>query len=322
MLAVGLALFCLRYLIPHDRWPDRLAKISFWSLNIGLAWMTFATLFPLGLIQLYESVDSGYYAARSLEFLTNDTNSLIEWIRLPGDILFIGGGVLPLLYVCYLGVRHRVGRTTLGEGDEILFTEITAPTPDSPAAVTPMRARGAAAMSLEALLATAYAAFLMLAATGLDLLARHSHRRAGRYRTAGFTFRPDLDLWDCPEGQQLRRVDTDHRRRLAHYRASPAVCNACPVKSECTDSDHGRQITQALDPWPHSEAGRFHRGVGVVLVVLAAVIAGLALIRSQGTAEAVVLATVLGIAAATAGRLLGDFRRTPTGFPGASATPP
>ena len=48
MLAVGLALFCLRYLIPDDRWPDRLAKISFWSLNIGLAWMTFATLFRSG----------------------------------------------------------------------------------------------------------------------------------------------------------------------------------------------------------------------------------------------------------------------------------
>ena len=140
MLAVGLALFCLRYLISDDRWPDRLAKISFWSLNIGLAWMTFATLLPLGLIQLYESVDAGYYAARSLEFLTNDTNALIEWIRLPGDILFIGGGVVPLLYICYLGVRHGVGGTTLEEPEEILFTEITVPTPDSPAAVTQMRA--------------------------------------------------------------------------------------------------------------------------------------------------------------------------------------
>ena len=48
MLAVGLALFCLRYLIPDDRWPERPPRSSFWSLNIGLAWMTFATLFPLG----------------------------------------------------------------------------------------------------------------------------------------------------------------------------------------------------------------------------------------------------------------------------------
>ena len=41
MLAVGLSLFALRYLIPEDRWPEKLAKICFWSLNIGLAWMVF-----------------------------------------------------------------------------------------------------------------------------------------------------------------------------------------------------------------------------------------------------------------------------------------
>ncbi|MGB6826604.1 MAG: cbb3-type cytochrome c oxidase subunit I, partial [Terracidiphilus sp.] len=56
MLAVGLALFCLRYIIPLARWSDRAAGISFWSLNLGLAWMVFATLFPLGLLQLYHSV--------------------------------------------------------------------------------------------------------------------------------------------------------------------------------------------------------------------------------------------------------------------------
>ena len=139
MLAVGLALFCLRYLIPDDRWPDRLARLSFWSLNIGLAWMTFATLLPLGLIQLYESVNSGYFEARSLDFLTNDTNAVLEWIRFPGDILFIGGGVLPLLYICYLGVRHRVKPTTTEEPDEILFTEITAPTAETSAAFTSMQ---------------------------------------------------------------------------------------------------------------------------------------------------------------------------------------
>ena len=60
MLAVGLALFCLRYLIPEKLWSDRAAKISFWSLNLGLAWMVFATLFPLGLIQLYHSLNVSY----------------------------------------------------------------------------------------------------------------------------------------------------------------------------------------------------------------------------------------------------------------------
>jgi nitric oxide reductase subunit B len=127
MLAVGLALFCLRYLIPAERWSERAAKVSFWSLNLGLAWMVFATLFPLGMLQLYESVNTGYYDARTTEFLTNDTNALIEWIRLPGDVLFIGGGVLPLLYLCWLGVRHTVKQVTLEEPADILFTEITEP---------------------------------------------------------------------------------------------------------------------------------------------------------------------------------------------------
>jgi len=125
MLAVGLALFCLRYLVPNDRWSDRAAKFSFWSLNIGLAWMSFAALFPLGVAQLYHSVSSGYYEARSLEFLSTNMNTLLEWVRLPGDALFIVG-ILPVLYLTWIGVRYRVARITLEEPQEILFTEIVA----------------------------------------------------------------------------------------------------------------------------------------------------------------------------------------------------
>ncbi len=127
MLAAGFALFCLRYLIPEERWSERAARWSFWSLNLGLAWMIFATLFPLGILQLYESVNAGYFEARSLEYITNPTNALIEWLRLPGDVLFILGGVLPLLYLCYVGVRHTVPRITMEEPEDILFTEITEP---------------------------------------------------------------------------------------------------------------------------------------------------------------------------------------------------
>jgi hypothetical protein len=56
-----------------------------------------------------------------------DTNALIEWMRLPGDVLFIVGGVLPLLYLCWLGVRHTVPRVTFEEPEGILFAEITEP---------------------------------------------------------------------------------------------------------------------------------------------------------------------------------------------------
>src|SRR5215207_9315915 len=127
MLAVGLAMFCLRYLIPADRWNDRAAKMSFWGLNIGLAWMSFATLFPLGIRQLYESVNVGYFEARSLDYLSTNTNTVIEWLRLPGDIYFILVGVLPLLYLTYLGVRHTVRRVVITEPEDILFAEVTEP---------------------------------------------------------------------------------------------------------------------------------------------------------------------------------------------------
>jgi nitric oxide reductase subunit B len=127
MLAVGLALFCLRYLIPEDRWKERAAKMSFWGLNIGLAWMSFATLFPLGIRQIYESVNSGYFHARSLDYLTTNTNTVIEWLRLPGDLYFIAVGVLPLLYLTYLGVRYTVKSEVVEEPEDVLFTEVTEP---------------------------------------------------------------------------------------------------------------------------------------------------------------------------------------------------
>jgi nitric oxide reductase subunit B len=127
MLAIGLAMFCLRYLIPAERWPEKWARISFWATNIGLAWMCFATLLPLGILQLYKSVNDGYWEARELKFLTNDTNALIEWLRLPGDIVFIAGGAIPTLYIAYVGIRHTVTRITLDEPEDILFTEVSEP---------------------------------------------------------------------------------------------------------------------------------------------------------------------------------------------------
>ncbi|HKW17191.1 MAG TPA: cbb3-type cytochrome c oxidase subunit I [Terriglobales bacterium] len=124
MLAVGLAFFCLRYIIPEKYWSDRAAKISFWCLNLGLAWMVFATLFPLGILQLYHSVTTGYFDARSLKFLSNPTNALIEWLRLPGDVVFILGGVLPVLYLCWVGIRHASATKTREEPKDVLFTEV------------------------------------------------------------------------------------------------------------------------------------------------------------------------------------------------------
>jgi nitric oxide reductase subunit B len=127
MLSIGLALFCLRYIIPEKRWSDKAARISFWSLNLGLAWMVFGTLFPLGILQLYHSINVSYYDARTLNYIGNRTNSLLEWLRMPGDIVFILGGALPILYLCIKGIRYRRTGFTMEEPKEVLFTEVATP---------------------------------------------------------------------------------------------------------------------------------------------------------------------------------------------------
>src|SRR6516165_6246639 len=127
MLSIGLALFCLRYIIPQKFWSDKAARISFWSLNLGLAWMVFATLFPLGILQLYHSVSVSYYDARTLNYIGSRANSILEWIRMPGDIVFIVGGTLPILYLTFLGVRYMRSDTTTEEPKDMLFTDIVVP---------------------------------------------------------------------------------------------------------------------------------------------------------------------------------------------------
>jgi len=123
MMAVGLALFALRYIVPAKRWPDKLAKVSFWSLNIGLAWMVFVTLLPLGVLQLYNSVNEGYYEARTLGYISEPGNVILEWMRMPGDVIFIVGGILPFLWITWLGVRYGIKATTHVVPPETLFVE-------------------------------------------------------------------------------------------------------------------------------------------------------------------------------------------------------
>lgn len=128
MLAVGLLLFCLRYQMRPEYWSDRMAKISFWSLNIGLTWMAFANLFPVGIVQLYDAVGTGYWHARSYEFMRQPWVRGLEWARLPGDALFIIGGTIPLVILCLKAVLHpnpaRQAPDT--ESNIPLFTEVAA----------------------------------------------------------------------------------------------------------------------------------------------------------------------------------------------------
>lgn len=258
MMAVGLALFCLRYVIPEDAWSDRAAKLSFWSLNLGLALMVFATLFPLGILQLYHSLSVGYFDARSLSYRTNRTNTFLEWLRLPGDAVFILGGALPVLYLALLGVLRQKLQPRLEQVPNVMLTEV-------------VEAAGPR-VHTEVLLALLYAFFLMGVALLLELLGRRSERRTEGYRNSGFIYFHELDYWECPAGHRLVQLETDHRRRIAFYRAPASACNSCSLKLNCTDSDTGRLLQRRLDPWFESEIRRFHRAISLTLLFLVTIL--------------------------------------------------
>jgi hypothetical protein len=167
----------------------------------------------------------------------------------------------------------------------------------------------------EVLLAAGYAIFLLGVAGGLDRLARHSHVRSERYRTAGFAYHPTHDAWICPEDQILMRSEVDHERRLVRYRGRPQVCNYCPAKTECTDSDEGREVVRAMDPWPHSEAGRFHRGISLTVTLVAGLILAAEVLRNHAPSELAVLGITLVVVALAAWRLHAAFRASPANFP-------
>ena len=175
-------------------------------------------------------------------------------------------------------------------------------------------------MSAEALFAAGYAGFLTCGAFALEWLSAHTHRRALRYRTAGFAYDATHDHWLCPEGEHLWPHEFDRELRLVRYRARAHVCNSCPSKPRCTDSDLGREIVRPLDPWPHSEAGRFHRVIALLMIALSALILLVEVTRHHTPAEAAVLLGLLALIVLAGRWLLRDLRVHPAYFPAPTAS--
>ena len=107
MLGIGLMLFCLRGLTYRQVWNEKLLKLSFWSLNLGLAAMAVFSLLPLGLMQVWASVTEGFWYARSAEFLQQPLMQALVWLRVPGDVIFSVGVVALAWFVFRLFVGPR-----------------------------------------------------------------------------------------------------------------------------------------------------------------------------------------------------------------------
>jgi nitric oxide reductase subunit B len=67
--------------------------------------MVVTNLFPGGVLQLVDVIEHGYWHARSPEFLHTRMMRSIEWLRLPGDLIFIVLGVVPACIAAGLTYR-------------------------------------------------------------------------------------------------------------------------------------------------------------------------------------------------------------------------
>ena len=107
MLAIALLVFALRQVLTEAEWqrPARYVQWDFWGLNVGLALMVVTNLFPGGVLQLLDMLQHGYWHARSPAFLRTNVVQMIEWLRLPGDAIFIGAGVVPIVIAATLTYR-------------------------------------------------------------------------------------------------------------------------------------------------------------------------------------------------------------------------
>lgn len=109
MLGAGLMVFVLREIVADDIWPriEKLVRVAFWGLNIGLAMMVLFSLFPGGVLQVLDVTENGYWHARSLAYTGTPTARFLEWMRMPGDLVFMFAGALPLALALVWGYFAR-----------------------------------------------------------------------------------------------------------------------------------------------------------------------------------------------------------------------
>ena len=110
MLAMALVVLGLRHVLTDEQWavPEKFIKVSFWGLNVGLALMVITNLFPVGVLQIWDVLENGYWHARSLEFIGQDRIRLLEWASMPSHVILIALGVVPMVIasgLTYLKIR-------------------------------------------------------------------------------------------------------------------------------------------------------------------------------------------------------------------------
>jgi nitric oxide reductase subunit B len=105
-LAIAAMAFCARYMVKPEKWNNKLWAVSFWSINLGLALMLFFSIFPVGVYQLIQSYQHGFWYARSPEVINSWFFQKFTWTRVAGDVLFVLGGTVPIAYFMVTRAFH------------------------------------------------------------------------------------------------------------------------------------------------------------------------------------------------------------------------
>jgi transposase len=72
-------------------------------------------------------------------------------------------------------------------------------------------------------------------------------QRTPFYGKQAFRYDPERDVYICPNDAILPLRTYAYTEREKRYQADAATCNACPIKSECTSSEHGRLLHRSFD---------------------------------------------------------------------------
>ncbi|MBI2186746.1 MAG: cbb3-type cytochrome c oxidase subunit I [Acidobacteria bacterium] len=120
-VALAGLLFCCQHLFPRAAWNEKLVKSSFWSLQIGIVLMMTLDLFPVGLYQLAAVLTNGYWYARTNEFVTGPVWTTLTWLRTIGGVVFLFGGLLPLLWFVLSRGRTLVRELEIEEDEWTVY---------------------------------------------------------------------------------------------------------------------------------------------------------------------------------------------------------
>jgi nitric oxide reductase subunit B len=123
MFGIAVLLYSLRNIVKPEAWNDKLLKFSCWMLNIGLTGMIVITLLPIGMMQLKEAFQHGYWASRSPAFLQQDiVQNLLTLRSIPDTIFLIG--VITLMVFSVKSLFH-LRKPTHGEEEMLPVPDLS-----------------------------------------------------------------------------------------------------------------------------------------------------------------------------------------------------